>query len=196
MQAPRLAKALQEKVLLKLGDYLDSDCIRCGYYDCWTKSRGDNTVGCPHGFIIRISHRIASFKKVKKEGEVNDIEERECDYSCLVVAAVRPTAMVAILLCLDRSVDSKYSIRVNAANVRLLEKLKQEADRFLQKKVIHNKQLLQVKKGSSNNEYELNKLNALYQRQTQVIAPVRKEKETYMRGKAHFALQLKKQLGK
>ncbi|GKB92413.1 probable glucan 1,3-beta-glucosidase A, partial [Tanacetum coccineum] len=53
--------------------------------------------------------------------------------------------------------------------VRLLEKLKQEADRFLQKKVIHNKQLLQVKKGSSNNEYELNKLNALYQRQTQAI---------------------------
>ncbi|GJU44789.1 kinesin-like protein KIN-4A [Tanacetum coccineum] len=53
--------------------------------------------------------------------------------------------------------------------VRLLQKVKQEADRFLQKKAIHNKQLMQVKKGSSNNEYELNNLNALYQRQTQVI---------------------------
>ncbi|GJX20463.1 hypothetical protein Tco_0223140 [Tanacetum coccineum] len=40
------------------------------------RSRGNNTVICPYGFIIRISHGIMEFKKVEKELEMVDIKDR------------------------------------------------------------------------------------------------------------------------
>ncbi|GJY25636.1 hypothetical protein Tco_0400362 [Tanacetum coccineum] len=47
--------------------------------DCMTGSRGDYSVGCPHGFII---HRIKIFsKKYKKVKEMIDIKNRWVDYS-------------------------------------------------------------------------------------------------------------------
>ncbi|PWA99908.1 kinesin motor domain-containing protein [Artemisia annua] len=42
------------------------------------------------------------------------------------------------------------------------QKVKQEDELFWQWKANHEKQLMQVKKDSRKNEFELNKLNALY----------------------------------
>nr|GEW56299.1 hypothetical protein [Tanacetum cinerariifolium] len=53
-----------------------------GYIDCWTEKGGDNTVGCPHGFIIKISHGIVKFKKVEKEMKVVDIDDMWIDLCC------------------------------------------------------------------------------------------------------------------
>nr|GEV85500.1 Gag-Pol polyprotein [Tanacetum cinerariifolium] len=47
-----------------------------GYGDCWTESRGNNVVGCPHGFIIQINHGIMNFKKVEKVTKMSDIDDR------------------------------------------------------------------------------------------------------------------------
>ncbi|GKD64914.1 putative reverse transcriptase domain-containing protein [Tanacetum coccineum] len=47
------------------------------YSNCGTRSQGDNTVSCPHGFIIRISHGIVNFKKVEKVKKVIDVDDRE-----------------------------------------------------------------------------------------------------------------------
>nr|GEW70917.1 hypothetical protein [Tanacetum cinerariifolium] len=48
----------------------------CRYGDCQTGSHGNNTIGCVHRFIIEISHGVVKFKKVEKEWEVGDIEDR------------------------------------------------------------------------------------------------------------------------
>ncbi|GJU96668.1 hypothetical protein Tco_1321424 [Tanacetum coccineum] len=74
MLALRSAKALQEKILLKVQGI--RKLPGCGYGDCWTRSQSDNTVGYPHGFSIRISHRVVNFKKVEKVSEMADIEDR------------------------------------------------------------------------------------------------------------------------
>nr|GEU95079.1 zf-CCHC domain-containing protein/DUF4219 domain-containing protein/UBN2 domain-containing protein [Tanacetum cinerariifolium] len=39
----------------------------CGHDDCWTGSWSDNTVSCPYGFVIGISHGNVKFKEVYKE---------------------------------------------------------------------------------------------------------------------------------
>ncbi|GJT79182.1 kinesin-like protein KIN-4A [Tanacetum coccineum] len=49
------------------------------------------------------------------------------------------------------------------------QKVKQEEEQFRQWKANHEKQLMRVKKDSRKNEFEMNKLNALYQRRTQVL---------------------------
>nr|GEV82335.1 kinesin-like protein KIN-4A [Tanacetum cinerariifolium] len=58
---------------------------------------------------------------------------------------------------------------IKSQKVQLQQKVKQEEEQFRQWKANHEKQLMQVKKDSRKNEFELNKLNALYQRQTQVL---------------------------
>ncbi|GKA74726.1 hypothetical protein Tco_0781028 [Tanacetum coccineum] len=85
MLALRSAKALQEKILLKVQGI--RKLPGCGYGDCWTRSQSDNTVGYPHGFSIRISHRVVNFKKVEKVSEMADIEDR------LVLHALRILTM-------------------------------------------------------------------------------------------------------
>nr|GEV40980.1 kinesin-like protein KIN-4A [Tanacetum cinerariifolium] len=52
--------------------------------------------------------------------------------------------------------------------VQLQQKVKQEEEQFQQWKANHEKQLMHVKKDSRKNEFQLNKLNALYQRRTQI----------------------------
>nr|GEW58556.1 hypothetical protein [Tanacetum cinerariifolium] len=78
MLVPILAKALQEKVLLKFGIPTNTSTrgFEGRYGDCRTGSRGENMVICPHGFIIGISHGIVKFKKVEKEWEMGDIKDR------------------------------------------------------------------------------------------------------------------------
>ncbi|KAL9999105.1 putative plus-end-directed kinesin ATPase transcription factor bZIP family [Helianthus debilis subsp. tardiflorus] len=57
---------------------------------------------------------------------------------------------------------------IKSQKVQLQQKVKQEEEQFRQWKTNHEKQMMQVKKESRKNEIELQKLNALYQRQTQV----------------------------
>ncbi|KAI7730932.1 hypothetical protein M8C21_032489 [Ambrosia artemisiifolia] len=57
---------------------------------------------------------------------------------------------------------------IKSQKVQLQQKVKHEEEQFRQWKTNHEKQMMQVKKESRKSEIELQKLNALYQRQTQV----------------------------
>ncbi|KAD4888192.1 hypothetical protein E3N88_20265 [Mikania micrantha] len=58
---------------------------------------------------------------------------------------------------------------IKSQKVQLQQKVKHEEEQFRQWKANHEKQMMQVKKESRKSEIELQKLNALYQRQTQVL---------------------------
>ncbi|KAK9067039.1 hypothetical protein SSX86_014363 [Deinandra increscens subsp. villosa] len=58
---------------------------------------------------------------------------------------------------------------IKSQKVQLQQKVKHEEEQFRQWKTNHEKQMMQVKKDSRKSEIELQKLNALYQRQTQVL---------------------------
>nr|XP_043615607.1 kinesin-like protein KIN-4A [Erigeron canadensis] len=58
---------------------------------------------------------------------------------------------------------------IKSQKVQLQQKVKQEEEQFRQWKANHEKQMMQVKKESRKSDFELNKLMALYQRQTQVL---------------------------
>ncbi|KAI3785093.1 hypothetical protein L1987_44205 [Smallanthus sonchifolius] len=58
---------------------------------------------------------------------------------------------------------------IKSQKVQLQQKVKHEEEQFRQWKANHEKQMMQVKKESRKSDIELQKLNALYQRQTQVL---------------------------
>ncbi|XP_076923415.1 kinesin-like protein KIN-4A [Bidens hawaiensis] len=58
---------------------------------------------------------------------------------------------------------------IKSQKVQLQQKVKHEEEQFRQWKSNHEKQMIQVKKDSRKNEIELQKLNAVYQRQSQVL---------------------------
>ncbi|KAK1433090.1 hypothetical protein QVD17_09996 [Tagetes erecta] len=58
---------------------------------------------------------------------------------------------------------------IKSQKVQLQQKVKHEEEQFRQWKASHEKQMIQVKKESRKTEIDMQKLNALYQRQTQVL---------------------------
>ncbi|GJR00223.1 hypothetical protein Tco_0523207 [Tanacetum coccineum] len=67
------------KTMIENFDYIAFGQTFPRYCDCWTMSRGNNTVGRLYGFIVSVSHGIAEFNEFDEELEMSDIYDRMDD---------------------------------------------------------------------------------------------------------------------
>nr|GEX55071.1 hypothetical protein [Tanacetum cinerariifolium] len=104
MLAPRLAKALHKKALLKLHGIWKLPWNG----DCGTGSRSDNTVSSPHGFVI---HGIDVLKGNETVTEVIDVENWWIDNSRMlrrIVSLIERNSSVSSMKSLIQSTFRKY----------------------------------------------------------------------------------------